>query len=78
MTTITVEDAKFVANMRLKMVQNMQNGLPPEEGIEKEDLKTVLAKVRHSRSIGDATGSKAKAKAPMIPIDLDAFLQKPV
>jgi len=74
--SISIEDARFVADMRLKLVQNMRDGLTPEAGIDKEKLKAALAIVRQDRSIGDATGSKAKAKAPTIPIDLEAFKRK--
>lgn len=74
--SLTIEDAQFVANTRLKMVQNMQAGLLPEAGIDKEKLKKALELVRKDRSLGDATGSKAKAKAPVIPIDLSSFMKK--
>ena len=74
----SVEDATFVADMRLKLVQNMQKNLAPEHGIDKEDLKRALEVVRKERSLGDAGGSKAKGKAPVIPLDLEAFMNKPV
>ncbi len=73
---LTIEDARFVADTRLKLVQNMRDGVAPEHGIDKEKLKAALELVRHERSIGDATNSKAKAKAPSIPIDLGAFMSK--
>ena len=73
---ITAEDARTVADLRLKMVQNMRAGKPPEADIDKEELKRALEMVRKDRSIGDATGSKAKAKAPSIPFDIDSFLKK--
>jgi len=74
--SLTIEDARFVADMRLKLVQNMRDGLVPEAGIDKDKLRTALELVRRDRSIGDATNSKAKAKAPMIPIDLGDFMGK--
>lgn len=73
---LTIEDARFVADTRLKLVQNMRDGLAPEAGIDKDKLKKALELVRHERSIGDATNSKAKAQAPSIPIDLSAFMKK--
>lgn len=76
--SLSIEDAQFVADTRLKLVQNMRDGKVPEAGIDKEKLKQALELVRQDRSIGDATGSKAKAKAPTIPLDLDNFMQKPV
>ncbi len=76
MSGLTIEDARFVADMRLKLVQNMRDGLAPEHDISKDKLKAALAIVRKDRSIGDATGSKAKAKAPTIPIDLADFMKK--
>jgi hypothetical protein len=74
--SLSLEEATFISNTRLKMVQNMQNDLPPEHGLDKEKLKECLALVRKDRSIGDATNSKAKGKAPQIPIDLKAFMAK--
>ena len=74
----SVEDARTAADMRLKMVQNMQNNLAPEHGIDKDELKRILESVRSDRSIGDAGGSNAKGKAPVIPLDLEAFMKKPV
>lgn len=71
---LSIQEAQFVADTRLKLVTNIKNDLPPEHGIGKEKLKEVLALVRSDRSIGDATNSKAKAKAPMIPLDLDKFM----
>lgn len=72
----TVEDAHFVSDMRLKLVQNMRDGLAAEAGISKEKLRKALEIIRQDRSIGDATNSKAKAKAPTIPLDLGAFMGK--
>lgn len=74
----SIEDATFVADARLKMVQNMAKGLAPESGIDKEELKRALEVVRKDRSLGDAGGSKAKGKAPQIPMDLGAFMNKTV
>jgi hypothetical protein len=71
---LSIEEARFVADTRLRLVQNMSKDLPAEAGIDKEDLKKALAMVRQDRSIGDATNSKAKAKAPTIPIDLKSFM----
>lgn len=74
--SLTIDDARVIADTRLKLVQNMRDGLAPEAGIDKEKLRHVLDLVRQDRSIGDATNSKAKAKAPTIPIDLGAFMGK--
>lgn len=71
---LSIEDARFVADTRLKLVQNMSDGKAPEAGIDKDTLKAALEMVRTDRSIGDATNSKAKAKAPIIPIDLKSFM----
>ena len=46
--------------------------------IDKEELKRALGVIRQERSLGDAGGSKAKGKAPTIPLDLEAFMSKPV
>ena len=73
--SLSIQDAQFVADCRLKLVTNMKNDRVPEHGIEEDDLKRSLELVRHDRSIGDATNSKAKAKAPVIPLDLSAFMK---
>ena len=75
---LTVDDAREMANMRLKIVQNMQAGKPAEHGIDEEKLAAVLDKVRKDRSLGELSNSKAKGKAPEIPMDLEAFMNKPV
>ncbi len=74
--SLSITDAREVADMRLKLVQNIRDGRAPESGIDEDRLKVVLEMVRQDRSIGDATGSKAKGKAPTIPLDLDAFMKK--
>ncbi len=76
MPTFSVEDARFVSDLRLKMTKNRAAGLPAEHGIDKEQLKKALVCIRNERTLGDVTGSKAKAKAPTIPIDLNAFMKK--
>jgi len=74
--SLTVQDARDVADMRLRLVQNIRDHKAPEAGIDQEDLKRCLELVRRDRSIGDATNSKAKAKAPQIPINLEDFMAK--
>lgn len=74
--SLSIEDAQFVSNTRLKLLQNIKAQLPPDHGIDKEKLKLALELVRTDRSLGDTTGSKAKAKAPIIPIDLESFMKK--
>ncbi|MCK5644194.1 MAG: hypothetical protein KAJ19_25570 [Gammaproteobacteria bacterium] len=74
--SLSIDDAREVADMRLKLVQNIRDGKAPEAGIDEDRMKAVLETVRKDRSIGDATNSKAKGKAPTIPIDLDAFMNK--
>lgn len=74
---LTVEDAKFVADCRKRMIDNMTKGLAPDHGIDKSLLKEAYAKLRKERTLGAATGAKPKAKASeTVPIDLDAFLKK--
>ena len=75
--TFSVEDAKFVSECRVKMVVNMQNGLVPEAGLDKEQLKRALEIVRKERSLGLAGAGKVTKRkaAPMIPIDLNEFMK---
>lgn len=73
--SFTIEDARFVADTRLKLVQNMRDGRAAEAGISKEELRRALDMIRKDRSIGAATNSKAKGKEPSIPIDLGSFMK---
>lgn len=74
--SLTIEDANFISATRMKMIENHKKGLPPEHDIDREALKLALDKVRKNRSLGDATGSKAKAKAPIIPLDLSEWANR--
>jgi hypothetical protein len=75
---LTIEDARFVSEMRLKIVENMQAEREPDFGIDKERLRKALDIVRAERSIGAAAGGKAskKASTPTVPVDLDALMGK--
>lgn len=73
---LTVEDARQIADMRKKLIENMNKGLVPEAGIDKSELKRILELVRSDRSIGVEAGNKKKSAAKtMIPLDLDAFMK---
>lgn len=76
--SLTIEDARFVSEMRLKIVENMQANREPDFGIDKDRLRRALEIVRSERSIGAASSAKAaKASAsPTVPIDLDALMGK--
>lgn len=79
---MTPEDANFVADLRLRILSNINQKLPPEAGINVEDLKKAIELCRK-----DYTANQAKSKAagvsnpgkPAAPaIDLAAlFTQKP-
>jgi len=76
--SLTIEDARFVSDTRLKIIENMQAGREPDFGIDKEKLKKALEIVRSERTIGAASSSKAgkKSSAPTVPVDLDALMGK--
>jgi hypothetical protein len=75
---LTIEDAKFVSELRLQIVENMQANRESDFGIDKEKLKKALDIVRAERSIGAAAGGKASKRKsePVVPIDLDALMGK--
>lgn len=75
--SFSVADSEFVSACRLQMVDNMQKGLAPEAGIDKEKLKRALEIIRQERSIGAAGGGKKtkKESGPVIEIDLEAFMK---
>jgi hypothetical protein len=72
---LNIEQARFVSDMRLKIVQNVQAGRALDHGIDKERLKEALDTVRTDRSLG-AGSKKGKTKSEVIPIDLDALMGK--
>lgn len=76
--SLTKEDADFVANCRLRVLQNIQAGKVPEADIDEEKLKRAYEIIRKDRSLGAAgKGSKSKSKAEdVVPLDLNAFMGK--
>ena len=72
---LTIEDARFVSDMRLKIVQNVQAKREPDYGLDKEQLRKALEVVRTERTLG-AASAKTKKKGEVIPIDLDALMGK--
>lgn len=74
---LTVEQAQNVSQLRLKMVQNMQKGVPAESGIDEEVLRQALESIRADRSLGEASQAKGKgSSASTIPLDLGEFMKK--
>ena len=75
---LTIEDARFVSEMRLKIVENMAAGRAKDHGIDKDRLRKALDIVRVERSIGAASSAKSKKAAsdPVVQIDLDALMGK--
>lgn len=74
---LTIEQAHFVSDCRLAIIQNTQAGRPPSEGVDEERLRQALDIVRSERTIGAASQAKAKkGKAAVVPIDLDALMGK--
>lgn len=72
---LDIETAQKVSNLRLRIVENMDAGRDSFHGINEDDLREALAKIRKSRSVSAAT-TKSKSSTPDIPIDLNAFLSK--
>jgi hypothetical protein len=76
------EEANFVSDLRLRILANQNQGLPPEAGISKDDLKRAIDLCRRDYTAAQTkskasgvTNPNAKPKGP--PIDLAAlFTQK--
>lgn len=76
---MTPEEAARTADLRLRILQNVQKGVPPETGITKEELATAISLLRK-----DYTAAQAKSKASgvsnpatSIPVNLnDLFTNK--
>lgn len=73
--TMTPEQAKEIGQMRLKIVQNMKDGVPPNTGIDEERLKAALAEIRQTRDIGAGVNNKKAKPTATIPLDLEAFMK---
>ena len=73
--SMTPQEARDVAQMRLTVVKNMQAERPADSGIDKNDLKRALELIRQDRSLGEAAKNKKAAEA-VVPINLDDFMAK--
>ena len=74
---LTIEDARFVSDCRLQIIQNTEAGKPPSEGIDEDRLRAALDLVRQEMTIGAASAAKKKkSAAAVVPIDLDALMGK--
>lgn len=55
---MTPEEANFCADLRLRILQNANAGMPPETGLKPEDLKRAISICR-----ADYTAAQGKSKA---------------
>ena len=69
---MTPEDSQFVANIRLRIVQNRQAGNQPEAGLSREELARALGIVRSQRTL--PAPSKTRAKAAQKAVDMGNLL----
>lgn len=73
---MTPEEANKTADLRLRILQNTQRGVPPETGLNVEEVHAVIELLRK-----DYTASQSKSKAagvgsaggPSIPVDLNSL-----
>lgn len=68
---LSLEDTQKILDLRERMLQNIRESKPAEEGISEDDLRVALEAVRSNRTVAKAekektAGRKAKkaAKAP--------------
>jgi len=66
---MTPEEANVVSDLRLRILQNQSQGLPPETGISKDELKKAIAFCRKDYQ---AAQSKSKAAGVSNPRGLAA------
>ena len=55
---MTPQEANFVSDLRLRILQNQSQGLPPETGLDKDQLKEAIRICR-----ADYTAAQSKSKA---------------
>lgn len=60
---LTIEQSQKVADLRLRMLNNISAGKPAHEGITEEELRDSLSWLRQNRATAGAKGGTAKAKA---------------
>lgn len=60
--SISPEDAQRLTDLRERMYNNVQKGLPSHAGMTEEDISTGLSLLRSTRSAAAAAGA-TKAKA---------------
>lgn len=73
---MTPEEANRVADLRLRILQNTQKGVPPETGLNVEEVHAAIELLRK-----DYTAAQTKSKAagvgsvaaPSIPVDLGSL-----
>ena len=73
---MTPAEANQCADLRLRILQNTQKGVPPETGLTAEEVHLVLELLRK-----DYTAAQSKSKAagvgnpssPSIPVDLNSL-----
>lgn len=77
--SVTPEQAQKLTDLRTKILENVQKGLSPNEGLTKEDIREALSYLRQNRSAAQAAGAakakgkKAKAAKPTVVVSEDAF-----
>ena len=73
---MTPAEANKAADLRLRILQNTQKGVPPETGLSAEEVHEVIELLRKDYT---AAQSKSKAagvgspSAPSIPVDLNSL-----
>ena len=58
-----IADSQFILNIRRRMQENRDNGRPEGEGIERDELKRMLAVLRAGRTTMTIRDAKGKTKA---------------
>jgi hypothetical protein len=59
---LTIEQAQSIADLRQRMLNNLSQGKPAQEGISQEEIRQGLEWLRQNRAVAGAKGGKAKAK----------------
>ncbi len=75
---MTPEQAQVVRDLRLKMQENIRKGVPPHEGISKEEIQAATDYMRSNRIVSGAAGGKKSksSKTKIVTEDAPAILAR--
>jgi len=62
-----IEDTRFLSALQQRILANLQEGLPAETGIDRDDLRRGIQLLRKDRSVAATTKAAATRKSKAAP-----------